>query len=54
MQSPLLSIKSAYDRQQYDRLFTYSIRCVSTLIHKSPVSKMLYTETAVDEIVLDG
>ena len=37
-----------------NRLFTYSIGRVSKLIHKGLVSKMLYTETAADEMVTDG
>ena len=35
-----------------NRYFTYSIGCMSKLIHKCRVSKMIYIETTADKMVI--
>ena len=46
MQSPLLLISYAYDRQQVIYIFDK--------IYTKVVCQMLYTETSADKIVIDG
>ena len=52
MQSPLLSVTYAYDRQQI--IYIFDKMCVKVNTQRSRVKNVKKTETATDKIVIDG